>query len=396
MEDRYKSISRIVKKQIPLWIRAEHPGFISFVEHYYKWLEKTDNVLYNIYNIPSYLDIDLTTEEFLLEFIETSMSTLPKNILNNKKLLIKHIKDVYQSKGTEKAIKFLFRILYNEDIEVFYPSETVLRCSDGKFMRSTFIKTNSYTGKQIAGRKIFGETSGASAVVENIISKSEYLTYDYIEISNIIGVFLNDEVIKTIDNLEPYTNRTVGQVSKVIININEEGAGYAINELIYTTFNAFNKAVLQVTDVDINGGITAVNILESGFGYTSAFNETNVNGKGANIRVNIGGVFYDNGKFITDRGKLSSICVLQDGYKNQDFSYVIRSNKSLNEYKDILYQTTHPAGMLLIAEIAINVAIDINVSSFELSSLTPTIKLTNLLGESMMSIGAEDYNIVIV
>ena len=52
--------------------------------------------------------------------------------------------------------------------------------------------------------------------------------------------------------------------------------------------------------------------------------------------------------------------------------------------------------MLLIAEIAINVAIDINVSSFELSSLTPTIKLTNLLGESMMSIGAEDYDIVIV
>ena len=124
--------------------------------------------------------------------------------------------------------------------------------------------------------------------------------------------------------------------------------------------------------------------------------ETNVNGKGANIRVNIGGVFYDNGKFITDRGKLSSICVLQDGYKNQDFSYVIRSNKSLNEYKDILFQTTHPAGMLLIAEIAINVAFDINVSSFELSSLTPTIKLTNLLGESMMSIGAEDYDIVIV
>ncbi len=92
MDNRYKSISRIVNRQIPIWIRNEHPGFVNFIEHYYKWLEKTDNVLYNIYNIPTYLDIDLTTEEFLLNFIETSMSSLHKNILNNERLLIKHIK----------------------------------------------------------------------------------------------------------------------------------------------------------------------------------------------------------------------------------------------------------------------------------------------------------------
>ena len=69
MDNRYKSISRIVKRQIPSWIRSEYPGYVNFIEHYYKWLELTDNVLYNIYNIPTYLDIDLTTEEFLLNII---------------------------------------------------------------------------------------------------------------------------------------------------------------------------------------------------------------------------------------------------------------------------------------------------------------------------------------
>lgn len=393
MDNRYKSISRIVKRQIPSWIRAEYPGYVNFIEHYYKWLELSDNVLYNIYNIPSYLDIDLTTEEFLLNFIETSMSTLPKNIINNKKLLLKHIKEVYESKGTEKAIKFLFKILYNEEVEIFYPSETILRCSDGKFIKSTFIKTNTFTNKQLAGRKIFGVTSGASALVENIIIKKETITYDYIEISNIIGVFLPNEKIETRDDEEYYTNNTIGQVSKIIIK--EAGTGYYINELIYTSNIAINNAVLQVTDIDINGGILSVNVLESGYGYNGSYVENNINNKGADIQINVGGVYYDNGKFITSRGKLSSLCVLQDGYKNQEFSYIIKSNKSINEYKDILYQTTHPAGMLLIGQIDINKDININESTLNIDSLIPTYKITSLIDESILNINSDSYDIIL-
>ena len=393
MDNRYKSISRIVKRQIPSWIRSEYPGYVNFIEHYYKWLELSDNVLYNIYNIPTYLDIDLTTEEFLLIFIEMSMSSLPKNIISNKKLMIKHIKEVYQSKGTEKAIKFLFKILYDEEIELYYPAETILRCSDGNFIKSTFIKTITYTNKDISGRKIFGVTSGASAIVEKVTIKKESITYDYIEISNIIGVFLPNEKIETRDNDTYYSNTTVGQISKVIIN--NPGTNYYVNELIYTANVAINNAILQVTDVDINGGILSVNVLESGYGYTGGYIETNINNKGADIQINIGGVYYDNGKFITPRGKLSSVCVLQDGFKNQEYSYVIKSNKGLNEYKDIIYQTTHPAGMLLIGQVDVKVNVDVDNSMLNIYTIEPTTKLTNLIPDTMLTLGAEDYNIVL-
>lgn len=348
---RDKSTARVVEYQFPLWIRESAPGFVHFAEHYYKWMEQEGNLYNQIYSLPEYLDIDETTDDFLKFFTMEVMPTIPDAIISSKRLLMKHIKDLYLAKGTEKSVRFLFKLLFNEDIAIEYPNEVILRCSDGEWVKTTFIKTYSSTSIDIIGRKIFGKESGAVAIADKVtVSVIDGNYIDIIELSNISGVFLADEMIETRDNLTYYTAILSGQIRSVTIK--NKGSGYLVGEIL-TPPPSVKTGSAIVTLVDEDGGLVLVDIIEPGFGYNVSAIANNVSSKGANIVYNVGAAFYDKGSYVSERGKLSSICVLQDSYKYQDFSYVVKSTKTLDQYRDILYSTVHPAGLLMIAEVLI-------------------------------------------
>lgn len=384
IDNKFKTVSGSVSSQFPSYIRAEHPGIINFVEHYYKWMEETGNVLNQIYTLPDILDIDKTPEEFVYYFVTEVMPTIPQNILINKRLLIKHIKDLYMTKGTESALRFLFRIMFNEDIEIYYPSDVILRCSDGIWTKIAYFKTTSSTNINILGRKVYGLESGSIATIDKVTPNDiDSLLIDVIELSNITGLFLVGETIETRDNLEYYRNILSGQIRSVTIKT--KGSGYYIGEEITVPTIAFELAKVYVSEIDDNGGILDVSFKNNGFGYVSSSTENNINGKGASILYNVGAIVYDTGSFTTERGKLSGACVLQDGYKYQEFSYVIKSTQSLDKYKTLLYDTTHPAGMLLLGEVVIdssNIKHTINTGNTEFGLTLDNISLLNNINVS--------------
>lgn len=384
IDNKFKTVSGSVSSQFPSYIRAEHPGIINFVEHYYKWMEETGNVLNQIYTLPDILDIDKTPEEFVYYFVTEVMPTIPQNILINKRLLIKHIKDLYMTKGTESALRFLFRIMFNEDIEIYYPSDVILRCSDGIWTKVAYFKTTSSTNINILGRKVYGLESGSIATIDKVTPNDiDSLLIDVIELSNITGSFLVGETIETRDNLEYYRNILSGQIRSVTIKT--KGSGYYIGEEITVPTIAFELAKIYVSEIDDNGGILDVSFKNNGFGYVSSSTENNINGKGASILYNVGAIVYDTGSFTTERGKLSGACVLQDGYKYQEFSYVIKSTQSLDKYKTLLYDTTHPAGMLLLGEVVIdssNIKHTINTGNTEFGLTLDNISLLNNINVS--------------
>ena len=66
-------------------------------------------------------------------------------------------------------------------------------------------------------------------------------------------------------------------------------------------------------------------------------------------------IIDNNGSFISDRGKLSSNNQrLQDSYYFQDYSYVLRSKTSIEIWRDLIKETTHPAGFQLFGEMVVN------------------------------------------
>ena len=63
--------------------------------------------------------------------------------------------------------------------------------------------------------------------------------------------------------------------------------------------------------------------------------------------------FYDNlGFYQSDKGKLGvSNQKLTDSFFYQDYSYVVKSKTSIEEWRDLIKSTTHPAGFKLFGQV---------------------------------------------
>lgn len=362
VEGKHKSISKLIPNQFPLHVRENYPNFINFIQHYYKFLEQDGNVIREIYNLPENFSIDKTREEFLEFFYQELAPTLPNDIVADKKKLLRFIKQFYLAKGTEASVEFLFRIVYNDIATVSYPGELILRCSDGEWSKKTIIKTTSNTDISIVGRKIFGDISGAVAIIDKVTTTNVGdLYYDILELSNLSGVFLAGETIQTRDSLQQYTSILSGHVWKVEVQKDSSGSllggvGYSVGETIPVTESSFSDAIIKVNSIDdVTGAIKTIIVENSGYGYISTFNITNANNKGASLKCYVGGVFYEVGSYLSQRGLLSGTSVIQDSYKYQTFSYVVSSNIALKDYELLLRSTTHPAGLLLLGNVNIEI-----------------------------------------
>ena len=123
-------ISNLVYSQVPFFVRNDHPNFVTFLEKYYQYLEQEDKAVNRIKNVKTYQDVDLTIDQYSDLLYNTFMKYLPKNVLADRDLMIKHIKDFYRAKGTEDSLRWFFRIFFNADAEIYYPRVDIFRASD--------------------------------------------------------------------------------------------------------------------------------------------------------------------------------------------------------------------------------------------------------------------------
>lgn len=74
----------------------------------------------------------------------------------------------------------------------------------------------------------------------------------------------------------------------------------------------------------------------------------------ANITPKIGSTSTSVGSYSSDRSKLSAVSQkVQDGVYYQDYSYVVKSTVSINDWRDFVKRFTHPAGFNLFGEVLI-------------------------------------------
>lgn len=134
-----------IKNQLPEFFVKEYPKFIEFMEKYYEFMDNDYERLLNP-------DIEFDKGRYIDEWINTLGLTFPKNSVSDKKLLYSYINDIYESKGSIKSIQAFFRFAYNINIEVEYPSEKILKASDGIWVEEQAAKvqvntfTNAITG----------------------------------------------------------------------------------------------------------------------------------------------------------------------------------------------------------------------------------------------------------
>ena len=102
----------------------------------------TANPVQNVMQLLDYMDVDETIGDFFTQFKEAFMRTLPDSLAAglDKRKLLKNVKDLYRAKGTRKGHELFFRILLDEDAEIFYPTKDMLRVSDGKWSDDTILR----------------------------------------------------------------------------------------------------------------------------------------------------------------------------------------------------------------------------------------------------------------
>jgi len=122
-----------ILNSIPQYIVAEYPLFVDFISAYYEYMQQTGKAGDFIENALDYSDIDTTLDGFLKYFKNQFMDDLPSELLCDERLLLKHIKELYRTKGSEASYKLLFRALYNKDVSITTPNDNILRPSDGKW-----------------------------------------------------------------------------------------------------------------------------------------------------------------------------------------------------------------------------------------------------------------------
>lgn len=135
-------------------------------------------------------DVDSTDSDIFVETIRDSMlhgwpelasksydtpDGAPGSV--NERQLAKMIKDYGLQKGTDKSMEFLFRLIFGEEADIYYPKDFMLRTSDGRweepnvtFVRN--IKPNGFVLEDFVGKRIRGKTSGVEAIVVNSYKNS--------------------------------------------------------------------------------------------------------------------------------------------------------------------------------------------------------------------------------
>jgi len=162
---------------------------LLFLEAYYEYLEQKqtgqlNDLTQKAKDLRYLSDVDYSLNEFEDSFFNTYASLLPKDVSVDKEFLIKNVLPLYLSKGNEASFKLLFRMLFNDEVDILQPRNNVLRASDGKWTVDHILRIETdirsvYTGNGSNNTFLLAQTSGSGEidVYVNGIIKTEGTDY---------------------------------------------------------------------------------------------------------------------------------------------------------------------------------------------------------------------------
>lgn len=254
----------LIENQIPYHIRESNPLFTKFLEYYYEFVENS-KIVDIIQEIRKYNDIDSVDEEFLMNFFE-EFKSIPNTILMDRRLLAKHIYDLYQSKGTEKSLRLLFRILYGEEINVTYPYQNILRASDGRWVRESLITVSKISGNLVENSNMIQVINSRGSFSFRINRIERVGDFDRFFFESDKPYYIEDDQKIQVysDTTLNYSGLIVPTISK--LNIDDGGKYWQVGQII-TLPGDIKDTIVQVKSVGPNGIVTKLDIIQYGHGY---------------------------------------------------------------------------------------------------------------------------------
>ena len=245
-------------------------NFVKFLKAYYQFIEQ-----------------DQGPQE-LLQNSRDYANDVPRNLATDKRTFLKHVRDIYKTKGSEQAYKLLFQALFGETVELFYPETVVLKASDGVWKKDYVIRigaTPDLNGFSFLNTRITGEISKATAIVNNVI-KLQLRNVDIYELylENIEGNFTYEKIVakKLITAPSTFTILSANTVPILVnVDIIDSKAGYHANSKISLPIANILGGLNVTYDQNLNvfvdsvsntGKIQSLNVVNPGIYYGENLN----------------------------------------------------------------------------------------------------------------------------
>ena len=265
------------------------------------------NPVSSIQQLLNYSNVDSTLYTFLDNFRDSFLEGIVDNVNTgvDKRKLVKSIRDLYLAKGTKKGHELFFRLLLNETPQVQFPTDQMLRVSDGVWSVRNIMRVNPVNGSatELIGQTITGQTSFATAIVTASVSFRE-AGNNVIELEldpeTIDGTFQENELVfgtstvtDSIVSFRPYSI-LVGTI------VTNGGAYYTADQTINIASGGSNTATAKVQNVT-RGVVDEIIVDDAGQNYAVGENlvldNTGTDGVGVAAAISVvgGGIAPESG-----------------------------------------------------------------------------------------------------
>lgn len=264
------SIKYLIKSILPDHISAKYPQLVEFAEAFFEYLDKESKASYYQNTLYYQRDVRKQEEEFL-GLIQRELGLLSnKTFAADPKLFYDHLSDLWTAKGSEESIKTFFRLFLDEEITVYYPWESVLIPSDGRWIVDQILRISMISGNpnDFVGKTV-KQIGGDGIATVSKVEKSTYRDgniYDlYLLKPTIVSKFIEQGRIFAIED-----ESLVAEVYKSVtdLEIIDGGENYEIGDKIEIQGYEGLSFIAYVSSVNENGSILAVDITDFGSGNT--------------------------------------------------------------------------------------------------------------------------------
>jgi hypothetical protein len=391
------NIKQLIDSLFPDHVRASYPRLIDFAKAFFDYLENENKSAYYQNTIHFQRDIRVQDPEFA-EYIKRELGILSRrDYAVDPQIFYENIVKIWQSKGSEESIKTFFRIFLNDEVEVYYPWESVLIPSDGRWVVKNVIRVTPIDGdpEDFVGKQIFQVGSDATAIVDSVERKvySDVIIYELVLInSSIVSRFSPQTIVYTDDGLRAEIYRSVTG-----LRILQRGSWYKVGDKISLSGYEGFTFIAYVNGIDSNGGIIDISIANFGSGNTPLNvrelntledyylidfltyqysddaqvgpSEVTINintdlGAGAELSINYGALATYSGYYDGVKGQLSESIVLQDSKFYQKFSYEVKTTKSTSQWIQPLKKIAHPSGMMVFGNVTLFQQVNVGIKNY--------------------------------
>ena len=167
------NISSYIDDLVPDHVESSYPDLVNFLKTYALYLERSNESGFYLNSLDIQRDIDYVEEKLLTELQNEIGIAVPRDFATNPRTFYKHLIEFYRSRGTPESITSFFRVIYDDEVETYFPFVDLLNPSDGNWTdqavaiqadRTAFTPTNTITisgtptevtGNNDAGNAIF-------------------------------------------------------------------------------------------------------------------------------------------------------------------------------------------------------------------------------------------------